>query len=78
MPSEDERPVGITHVPVRALDDARARGFLQRISLINGPVFCQTAARTPAAAWNVQRDGHIQCRAVDTRLTAGYQEFQPK
>jgi hypothetical protein len=54
-----------------ALGIVRARCFLERVALGDGPVFGATAARAPTAAPNLEGKGHIERRPVYPGLSAG-------
>lgn len=69
--AENESGVGRKHVFFRALGIAARTGLAQQVSAVNGAVFGQPAARTPAAVGNFLANRGIQSRAIDARLSAG-------
>ena len=69
--AEDQRPVAVPHIPLRALLIAGAWRFPERIIKRDWPVLGLAALRTPAPNWNAEFKCGIQCCAINPSLTSG-------
>lgn len=69
--AENDRAIGVAHVPFGALGVAGRRRFLQAVTPVDFAVFRDASSGTPAAVGNAVGDGEIQRRAVSTGLSAG-------
>lgn len=69
--NQNQRAVGISHVPVCANRIGTRRGFSQRILRRNHAIFGTPSLRTPAANFQVENEGFIKGRTINACLSAG-------
>src|SRR5215470_15608785 len=75
---QNQRRIGIAHVPRGAQREPAAIGFCDRIARIDRTIFVETATWDPAATRKVRSECGIERREIDARLTArdDAREFQ--